>query len=194
MKKIVAMFSLLPCIFLFACADIDSVKPFDQQQAAMLLQQHTNFKPAANYIKISLPNKNNWQRIDLSFDKKGSPVMLVPLQETTTTWTERIDTYITGYNENADVTAKQFSVNAIAKAHRICNNVSAQLLEQSTEYVIYRINSNYCSNHQATIQIAKAFNGSDAVYVVRYTALPSIGEKQITAMTAVIKNAQLIAR
>jgi hypothetical protein len=180
------------CTLLSACTTLDSVKPFDQQQAATLLHQGRTTQPTQQRIKLSLPNKQQWQRVDMSLGTVGTPIMLIPKQETPDNWNESIRTKIAAYVNDKETTAYKFAREDISLAKAACQQANGDILSVTDQHVIYRIDMSRCSNERDQIQIGNAFNGKDAVYAVYYSAIPSqVSATRIKQLTHVIETAQL---
>ena len=118
MKKYIL---LLTSIFLTACSSIDSMRVFDNQQAARLLRQDYNPHPSKNQIALNLPQRRDWKRIDLSFGTVGTPIMLVPQQEDWHHWTQSVRTKIVDYYHFHDMTAENSSRNKLPWRERIAS-------------------------------------------------------------------------
>lgn len=172
--------------FLSACSPIDSVRPFDQQQANVLLHEDHRTQPAKQMITLRLPNGQHWQ-------KTGNPVMLFPYEENASNWHQRIDTKISGYKNTPGITASTFVKNEIDIAAQNCKHIRPEILEETSAALIYRLNAAGCVHDEDSKQIAKVFNGMDAVYLVRYSAIEGkTTPVQFDHMSRSIKTAQLI--
>jgi hypothetical protein len=194
MKKHVA-FLMLTSALLTACSTIDSLRVFDNEEAARLLQQNSTSRPTRQRIAINLPDSNAWQRIDLSFGTKGSPIMLVPKQQTYADWNESVRTQIKAYYHFPDITAKDFVAQKIQQAKQECKHVEAQIITANKSYSLYRLNIANCRIVKNQLQIGKAFNGVDAVYVVYYAAdLTQISDAEVKRMSGVIAATRLVAK
>jgi hypothetical protein len=195
MKKCVRATLAISTMILSACSPVDSVRVFDNEQAARVLQQHYTARPTRQRIAINSSSMRGWQRIDLSFGTVGSPIMLVPPHQTFSDWTQNIRTQIRAYYHFPDITAKQFVAEQIQQAKQRCAIVDAEILQQSSSYYLYQLNMAQCRNEKNRFLIGKAFNGIDAVYVVYYTAkTDDVTKPEIQKMSRVIMSAKLVAR
>lgn len=190
-KKIIALAYLFT--LLSACSSIDSTKVFDQQQAANLLHQGKTTQPTQQMIQIALPNKHQWKRIDMSLGTVGTPIMLIPSNETTTDWKESVRTEILAFMRDRDATAHKLVQSIITNAKHDCQQAKDTLLSQTDHYVFYRLDLAGCNEEKNQTQIGKAMTGNDAVYLVYYSAIAGeVSAKQLDRFTHVIKNAQLV--
>lgn len=189
MKKICL---LLVCIFILtlnACTSVDSLKPFDNEEAAKLVQQFYVKKPAQQMISLSLPHKTNWQRIT----QADGTIMLIPNQATSNHWQESIRTKIHGKPINNSLTLDTFVQNETNIPKGDCSVVDVKVLSKTDDFILYRLLKYDCQNVKNEIQFVKSFNGIDAFYVVYYTArLGKTTPKANQTMYGVIKSSQLI--
>lgn len=194
MKKIIFLTGATTLVtILSACSPIDSLKPFDQKQAAKLFEENYTPKPAQQMIKLNLPQKRAWKKIDLSAIKKGSPVMLIPVNENAEKWNESISTKISAYTADPDMSASKFAGAEINRAAQNCKQIGSKFLATNTQSVVYRLDLIGCKYGNDRVEISKAFNGNDAVYAVRYIALNGrVDANEISKMSHVIETAQLI--
>jgi hypothetical protein len=81
-------YTLLILSSLSACSPVDSLKPFDQEQATNIIKQSYTTQPAKQMISIVLPQPQHWKRLN------QMPAMLIPANETKENWTESIQTNI----------------------------------------------------------------------------------------------------
>lgn len=191
MKRIVS--STLISISLTACSPIDSVHPFDNQQAANLIKEWYVKKPAQQRISIALKDKHNWKRIDLSLHTQGSPIMLIPLDQTASHWNESIRTDLRPYSTHPDMTASQYVTARFTVSQSDCKHNQTKLISTTKEYVIYSIVSDTCKSTPNFLEVGKAFNGRDAIYVVYYTALNNqISSAEINERSRLVEKAQLV--
>lgn len=194
MKKILFSFSLI-ALTTTACSPVDSTKPFDQKQAAAVLCQNYVTKPARQEIEINLPHKRTWKRIDNSLNSGGTPLMLIPKNESEAYWTESIRTNIAGYVNEPDITADKYVQRLFQRTKADCKDIHAVILSNTEKSTSFLLDMSSCRHHKNQTQIGKAFNGVDAVYMVRYSALyHQVSEKEFADMTRAIKNAKLVNR
>lgn len=191
MKKISCLASI--SLTLTACSPIDSLKPFDSEQADTLLREHATTTPAQQRIALRLPQKNTWKAIDLSRNKQGSPIMLIPRDATTKDWHESVRTFISPYRANPDMTAKLLWQDNIKEIQARCAEVKSDLIAATRETVFYSLSQKNCRDDKDLVMYGKSFNGSDAVYLVYYTADPVfISGSEIARMAKSIKDAALV--
>ena len=193
MKKIILCVCVTSIMSMTGCSPIDSLKPFDEKQAALLFDEHYTPKPAQQMIKLSLPQKRAWKKIDLSESKKGSPVMLVPANQSAANWQESFSTRISAYIGDPDMTASKFSAETINHAAMECKQIGSKILSSSPEAILYRLDLVDCNKGKDRTEISKAFNGRDAVYVVRYIAINGeVSADEINKMSRVVETARLL--
>ncbi len=169
-----------------ACSPIDSIRPFDHQQADILLHEEQIKKPARQMISLALPRGQYWQ-------KSGNPIKLFHDQQNEDNWREKIDTTISSYKNNPGITAIQMAKLEIDKAAQNCKQTGSEILQESRQVIVYRLNMTDCYSMEGNKQIAKLFNGIDAVYMVRYSAVEGkISKSQFDKMSQSIKTAQLV--
>lgn len=190
------MKKLLPLAFTFilaGCSEVNSVTPFDHKQAALILQQNYVSQPAEQMVKLDLPRNNQWKKIDLSFTNKGAPAMLVPKNETEDHWTQSIRTKINAYINTPGITAKQVVQADLNHARENCKEASGAIISETRDSIVYQLNFANCANEKNQTQIGKAFNGKDAVYLVRYAAIDcKVQPTDVANMSRIIKQAQLV--
>lgn len=192
-NKFITILAMTTFSFLTACSSIDNLHPFDDEQAQIILRQNLVRKCAKHIISISTFNDRFWKRIDLSINKQGSPIMLIPCDQTPSCWYESIRTKISAYDCDMEMTAKKFVQTQMEEAKKYCSCVDAKMLAQTPQYVMYSLETRNCSDRKDQIEIGKAFNGSDAVYDVYYTAVNGqVSAKEINKMTYVVKSAELL--
>lgn len=185
MKKIFSLLSITT--FLSACSPIDSMRPFDAEQARIWIESTFVSKPAQQRIVLDLPKRQIWKKVPAALDAFGSTIKLIPVYATPTTWQESIQTNVVGYLGNPHFTAKQFALDNFQQVRAHCQQATPVMLADNQHFVIYRITMSHCDNAPAQQQIVKAFNGSDGVYAVRYVAITgNVPTEQIRKMTNVI--------
>jgi hypothetical protein len=178
---------------LAGCSPIDSLKPFDSEQADILLREHAVTRPARHRIAIKLPSKNTWKAIDLSRNKKGSPLLLIPRANDTTNWNESIRTFISPYRTYPDMTAQQLWQDKMKEAQIHCHHVTGHAIQTTTQSVYYVLRECDCQDGEDAVIYGKAFNGSDAVYLVYYTAdVAHVAPAEISRLATAIKQASLV--
>lgn len=182
---------LLACTLLPACSPINSIQPFDQQQAAILLRDSATANPAKQMIALNLPRKQAWKMIDLSRNHLGAPVLLLPQNESETTWSERIQTKMRPYKTDFTVNALAFVLNEIAIAKQHCPKTQSNILTQTQQSVSYQLTLADCANAANQYQVGKALNGQDGVYFVRYASVTT-DALQHARMQQVIQSAKLV--
>lgn len=186
---------LLTALFLTACSSVDSLHPFDNEQAAKLLQQHMNTVPTKEKIALPLPNKRSWQKIDLSEGTLGTPLMLIPADETRENWTRSFQTRISGYMRHPNITVDQFAQQQINEAKEYCHSASGHIIHLSKDDCTYQLEISGCPYDKDQIQFGKAMKGSDAIYLVYFTATPAgVSNAEFEKMSGVINRARLVPR
>lgn len=181
------------CLLLPACAKVNSVHPFDDKQAAILIQQQYVAKPTQQMIAVTLPHPEQWKKIDKSRGTLGTPLLLIPQHESEHQWSESISTKISGYINTPQMTPLSFVRSEIAIAKENCKQVAVTLLSETAGAVTYRLDKTQCKNDKNEKQIGKAFNGRDAVYFLQYSAQnPQMSQAQFNKMSRVIQTARLV--
>ncbi|HVE44473.1 MAG TPA: hypothetical protein VNC84_04995 [Gammaproteobacteria bacterium] len=174
-------------LLLTSCSPVDSVRPFDRQQAALLIKQNTHFVPTREWISIQLPQPSHWQRINQSFGTTNSPIMYIPRGENRDNPTESVQTDLSAYIYYPHITAKILMEKRAAHSKQACQTVTLNILQETATHLTYRLMSEHCMKRDDTVEIGKAFNGADAVYVVYYTANShSVSTARIRQMTSTI--------
>ena len=178
---------------LTACSQVDSLQAFDHRQAAYMMHEHLNSTPTKQMIALSLPNKQHWQRIDLSYGTVGSPLMLIPSNESLPHWTESIRTYIRDYGNHPDMNFENFTEQQASEAKKFCTHVSGRVLQQTAEYATYQLDLSDCLNEPNQTRFGKAMKGTDAMYAVYYSAATNVvSSEEIAKMSRVIARARLV--
>ena len=179
--------------FIIACSPVDSLSVFDDKQVDALLHEHSTSKPANEMVKLDLPNKNAWEKVDLSSDQRGAPVALIPLNETIENWTQKISTQSVAILSVTSPSAHRIAMRDIDSAKQNCERVNARVLTDTNKFIVYRLEMGGCFRKVDQVQVVKAFNGSDAVYIVRYSVRGElVNAGQVEKMSRVIANAQLV--
>lgn len=188
---------LLCTLFIFilsGCSSIDSTQVFDQRQAAQLLNQGSSVQRTQQRIQLTSLNKAYWQRIDMSYGTVGSPVMLIPANETRDTWQQSIRTKIKPFVADATMNAEKWVHADIEFARQHCQRVDTDYVTAIGRDVSYQIHLSQCRDDViAGTQIGKAFMGKDAVYVVYYTATVNANADDVQRGVKIIKNARLVS-
>ena len=188
------LITLILFISLAACAKINSVHPFDQQQAAILLEQYHVAKPSQQMIALPLPHPALWKKIDIAGITNGTRFILIPKNDSSVNWNESIRTQISGYANTPRMTALTLARKDIHLAVERCLRVNSYMLAEKPQYVIYQLDSANCKNDRDETQMVKVFNGRDAVYLIRYTAITTrVSSAQINRMSRIIQSATLVA-
>ena len=177
---------------LTACSPVDSTQPFDNQQAANLLKQHANVSPTKQMIALHLPNKRDWRRIDVSYGTLGTPLMLIPNNEDQQNWSESFRTRISDYVNHPGMTPAGFAEQQISYAKDHCAMANGSITQATKEYVIYQLEMSGCQEEKNQMQIGKALKGSDAVYLVDYSATTGISKTHFDRIAQVVRSAVLI--
>jgi len=183
---------ILLTILLLGCSPINSVQPFDQQQAAQILKNDYVTQPAKQKIALDLPGDQKWKSLQTDANKNNR--LLLPENNSLANWQQSIRTSITGYLDEPKINAKKIVLREIKNAYQQCQRVNASVLKETANYLIYKIDMAGCEHQPNQIQIGKTFNGSDAVYTVYYSAQTNqIATAQLILMSHVIKKSQLVA-
>lgn len=176
-------------MLLTSCSPVNSVAPFDRQQAALLIKQNTHFVPTREWINIQLPQPSHWQRINKSFGTADSPIMYIPHDGDMNNPIESVQTDLRSYIYYPHMTAKIMVEKHAARNKQQCQTIRLQTLQETARSLTYRLIRGQCRGQDNTIEIGKAFNGADAVYVVYYIAnsdnVPATRIKQMTNTIAV---------
>lgn len=181
-------------IFLSSCTSFDSLQPFDQKQAALVMRQYYNVRPAQQMIKINLSQTHAWKKIDISPEKKGTPVILIPKNQTADNWNESITTKIAPFIGDQDITAKKLVQKEFEIAAKNCKQITPSILDETESFVTYSLNTLGCKTNDNANEIGKAFNGNDAVYLVKYSTRVNhqVTINEFNKMTTIIKSARLV--
>lgn len=185
----------LPFIFILltACSSIDSTRPFDAEQASVLLQQHGPTKPAKQMVSLALNQKHYWHKTDFPENELGSFVVLTPQSESVTKWNESIQSRMLPYDNMPNITATKLVQAEIMDVKNNCKTSDSTILDQTPHYIVYRLETNDCLNRKNRWQIGKIFNGTDGVYSVRYLAdYREISKNHFDQISQIIKTAQLV--
>ena len=192
MKRLTRMSAIFLFAGLSSCSSVNSVAPLDQQQIANLLDENSVSFHAKEKIAFDLPQPSYWQKLDLSSNHRGTPVAYIPRHENLGNWSERINTYIGSYALQPNLTLAQ-TIQMIAKrASNHCEHADTETFDETKSSMMYRINMTNCEQHENQVEIGKAMKGTDAIYILRYTAVMSrVSSKRVDEMHAVIQNAKL---
>ncbi len=195
MKKFFYATSSLFTFFLLGCSPVDSLKPFDQTQAARVLQQHYTPIPTQQAIIFTLPQKDRWKKIDLSINGSDAPIMLTPINENETNWTESIRTYIIGYHNVPYATPLSLIQKQIENVKSDCTVKNVIIDTQNAQHAFYQMQLCNCVDEQDQIQFGKALRGNDAVYMIYYSAvIDKVSSSEIEKMKQAVKSAILVDR
>lgn len=178
---------------LTACSPIDSVHPFDQNQAAILLKQFYVSKPTQEAIVINLENRSHWKKINSSSGTLGTQLWLVPINQSDRVWQESIRTYVVAYHYFPDITLSTIFKRINLKAEAVCEKVESKILTETNNSLIYSMTLSHCKEEPNQKQVGKIFKGKDAMYGVYYTALEnSVTPLHFEEYAKVIKRARLV--
>jgi hypothetical protein len=178
-------FLIILALLLSACSAVNSVQPFDQEQARNLIRESYTTKPAHQMVALNLPQAQQWDLVE--------PDRMLPQGETTANWRESIRTNVRGYNVQPAITAKKFMQSEVGLAQADCREVKVWLLAETKQFVLYRAALNQCYDGKNQVQVTKIFNGMDGVYLVRYAARSGeVAAQQWALMLEVIRRAQLV--
>lgn len=183
-------FVLALSLVLASCSDVDSVRPFDKKQAAVYLKQNRIFKPTQQMIALALPNRQEWQRIDVSLQTVGTPIMLIPKNETQLHWTQSIRTQIRSDERYPSLTADTFISAEAAEEKQFCQLVDGKLLARNKNATLFSLTLKHCSDKPDQQQFGKILKGDDALYMVYYTWLN--GTREYPAVIKAVSDASLM--
>lgn len=181
-------------LFLSACSPVNTVQEFDQQQAAILLQQRGATRPAKQMFMISLPAKTSWQQTNYSPFEDGAFVVLLPAGQNPIHWTESIQGRMLPYDAFPDVTAPRYFQDEIHFVQKHCQQMNYHLLQQTATFVYAQIQASTCDNQKDFWQVSKIVNGQDGVYVLRYISRLPLTKNKEESMSKNILNSILIRR
>lgn len=190
MKKYAFILGALILPTLSACSSIDSMRPFDAEQARILIESSFTSKPAQQRIILDLPRNQTWKKVSSTTDRTLPVVRLIPADSNLSQWQESIQTNIQSYLTHHGLSAASYAQDDINFYRGLCH-VSSGIVKESKWAVTYQLKLSACKNMPAQIQVVKAFNGSDAVYVVRYVALAGVSATQIKKMSETISSATM---
>src|SRR3990167_4617667 len=117
---------------LAACSPINSLQPFDQQQAETILKNDYTTQPGAQKIELSL-SQANWEDYHPNKDKRN--LMLFPRGESEAQWTQSVQTEVVAYLDEPKITAKKMALNKMKYAYDHCRRVNAMIIKQTTTFV-----------------------------------------------------------
>lgn len=165
MKKIIHGLSLTCIALLTACSGINSVAPFDQEQAKILLKQSAIPMPAQQGMVIS---------------PRPSPRIR-----------DLINTELVGYNMEPTATANAIAKKTFNDAAHDCKELTPRIISATRDVVLYQYTALACKNDRAEFLIGKAINGDDGVYVVTFSG-NHLDPADIKQGSAIIQSAKLV--
>lgn len=183
---------LLSSFVLSACSPVDSVRPFDAEQAENLLREHIQIYPANQHIYLSLPPQEKWQRLQ---NNEAHEVLLVPKMPHSPELHESLKAKAISYKMAPHLTAKKLILSETTQEKDICQIGNINMLHESSHSITYERHFTHCTNGKERWQIGKAFNGKDAVYWVSYQANETSHSATVWQKgTRIIYSAHLVPR
>lgn len=143
MKKMIRITTALLFILLSACSGINSVAPFDKEQAKILLKQSAVSTPARQGVVIS-PRPTYKERAHLQ-------------------------TELIAYAFEPDIDAMRVANNMLEEAKKDCEAPKGRILNKTSHAVLYQYDASHCNEQKPIFLIGKAFNGEDGVYIVTFS-------------------------
>jgi hypothetical protein len=194
MRFIKTTLVLANSLFLFGCADMgQSIHNFKQNRENNLLQQYGAMKPAQQTVFFKFPNEKPWKKVDQSITNEGMSMTFVHNNENMSNWTESLRTITVPYHKMPGITAKKLVQIEMNHAKKFCQRSSSHIVSETSKSIIYTINVSGCPGEENQSQIGKAFNGIDAVYAVRYSAMTGkVADSEFNMVANVIKKSELI--
>lgn len=182
---------VLGCLFLYGCSDY-----LGNSNQLHVVKKETDgpFTPQQT-VAMSLPKcQRDWHTIHTYVFHDGSVTMIAPDAQTKENWSESIRSTTILYRDQPGVTADRLIQEQVHDAVADCRDVHTRILQRTREYVIYRAESSNCAILQGEqVHYGKAFNGSDGVYGVLYSAkVGQVPQNRINYMAGVIKCSRLI--
>lgn len=192
MKKI-SYALVVPLYFsLMACSPVNSIHPFDDEEAAILIKSNMVAKPTQQMVVLQFPRGEHWKKLPDPLGT-GSMVVLFPQNENPAAWNEKIQTKISGFIYKPNLTVKTFAQMEMDQAEKNCFHVNDAIITQTPQSMFYRVDVSDCENNKNQTQFGKIFKGIDAIYLVRYSAIMGkVSKTQMMAMSQTIKNAELV--
>jgi hypothetical protein len=165
MKNTIKAITLSFITTLTACSGINSVAPFDKEQAKILLKQSSISTPARQGVIIS-PRPTPDER-------------------------RHIDTELVGYSMEPDASADLIAKQALKDATENCVQADTKIMTANRQFSVYQYSASECKNDRPRFLIGKAFNGDDGVYVVTFSG-NHLDAAEIKRGTAIIHSATLV--
>lgn len=177
--RIVIIFIFM--LFLFACSSVNSVTPFDHEQADKLIKQHDKHIPAKERVQITLPRA--FKQI-----KENSQYFFIPRNESLNNWHEQLQTSTIAYQPYA-IPAKESIMREKIELLKTHCKVDYQVIEKTSRTLIYE--ATMCCHDKQEQMLVKLFQGVDAVYIISYRA-HDVSEKEFKQMRLAIKRSSLV--
>lgn len=190
MKKLSIVFFT---VLMAGCSPVNSLTPFDHEQASIVLQQRGASKPSRQMFHYNLPDSQGWNKTTYIQPDLGSFVLLVPTGQQAWDWREAIQARIVPDTVDPTLTAAQLTQQQQQLALRHCTQSNMRILRQSANEVLYQLNKSGCDNSPNQQEIGKVFNGANGVYFIRYIINDhAISEKRRQQMSDVIQSTTLV--
>lgn len=192
-NRLSIFYSLLALTALTACSPINSVQPFDQKQAAILLRQFYKAKPSQQMMALKLPDHPTWKKVNSAQETLGAPLTLIPTTDQPNDWHERIESKVIGYIQAPHIHMEEVVKNNIKDAKKHCNKVNDAILARTTTHIIFTLDLSDCRDLKNQKQIGKVLAGKDGIYIVRYSAVTGeVAKTRYNQIAYAIKNAKLV--
>ncbi len=189
-KKI--CFLLAATTFLSACSPINSLEPFNDKQAARLIQENNTALPARQMISIKLPHEQKWRKVIIP-QVVGNVAMMFRAGENSEHWRENIKTMMVSQRKEPTITAEKLVRMEFANAAQNCQQTRPEIISQTSEDVVFQLEMDACRDQPDMKEFGKVFNGIDGVYVVWYSAVTAhVSQAQFSRMSQIIAAAQLL--
>ncbi len=183
---------LLGCLFLFGCTEFAGN---NSQQLHVVKKEAEGLSTPEQTVSMNLPkSQRDWHTINQYVMNGGSVTMLAPEPQTKENYNEAIRSTVVLYKDAPGINADKLLQLQVQDAIADCRDVATKVLAKTPEYVLYRAETTNCAiMENKQIHYGKAFNGTDGVYGVLYSAkVREVSKKRIHYMAGVIKSSRLI--
>jgi hypothetical protein len=177
---------LLVMMLLTGCAKINSLAPFDAQQARLLLNADAQTTRTRQGIVFSLP-ATGWEKVTAQ-GQNTTQLRFVRRSGFAAIKTTLFSASQFPLLSMQDVISARF-----AAARTACRGATLEKLVQQVRFIVYRINYEACAATADHVEIGKVFRGEEAIYLIYYSAL--LGETTLTErdrMQRVIARSELV--
>ncbi len=173
--------SFIFILFLSACSSVNSVAPFNHEQADKLIKQHDKQIPAKERVQITLPHA--FKQV-----KENSHYFFIPSNESINNWHEQLHTSTIAYQHYANQSKESMMRERIEALKEHCK-VDDQIIEKTSSTLTYE--ATICCENKREQMIVKLFQGVDAVYILSYRAR-NVNEREFKQMRLAIKTSSLV--